>query len=316
MKAAAVARFRSPPEVMDLPTPAVGDQELLVKIEFAGVNPFDWKIMDGFFDGKRPHVFPLILGVDAAGTVDAVGGSVGNYRVGDRVFGQFLHDPVGTGTYAEFAPVPEGIGITRVPPSMALDEAAALPMAGMTALESLDALSLPPGSRLVIIGASGGVGSFATELAAVRGIKVTAIARPGSAARLRILGAEDVVDPSAGDAVDTVRKGNPLGVDGILDVMSDRPGLARWASVVRPGGTAATTTFTADIESLRRGGIRGVNVDVHPRSSLLDRLAREIVEHHLRIPLERRVRLSEAAAALGELKAGRASGKTVVNVRS
>lgn len=301
---------------MELRVPAAGPDELLVRVEFAGVNPLDWKVADGFYEGSRPHVFPLVLGVDAAGTVEHVGTKVTRFRVGDRVFGQFLHSPVGTGTYAEFTTVPEGIGIARVPAGMTMDEASALPTAGMTALSCLDALGLARGSSLVIVGASGGVGSFATELAAARGIKVIAVARPSSAVRLRSLGAEEVVDASSGDERVGVRAAHPSGVDGLLDAKSDRAGFASWTTVVRRGGTAVITTHAADPSVLDAAGIRGGNVDLAPTAELLERLSREVVQQGLRVPLERRIRLDEAAQALRDLKAGHASGKTVIDPRS
>ncbi|MGP8158460.1 MAG: NADP-dependent oxidoreductase [Thermoplasmata archaeon] len=315
MQAAAVSRFRNPIELMELPSPVVGRAEVVVRVEFAGMNPLDWKIAEGMYEGNRPHVFPLVLGVDASGTVEAVGPAVERFRVGDRIFGQFLHDPVGTGTYAELAPVPEAGSVIRLPAGITAEEAAALPTAGMTALASLDSLALPVGASLAIVGASGGVGSFATELAAARGLKVTAIARANSAARLRSLGAETVVDPSSEDPPAAIARAHPSGLDGLLDAMSDRTGFAQWAALVRRGGVAATTTFSADVEALQRAGIRGFNVDLQPTTVLLERLAQDVVEHHLTIPLERRVRLPEAPAALAELKAGRARGKTVVALR-
>jgi len=286
-----------------------------VRIAFAGVNPFDWKIAEGLLE-SRPHVFPLILGVDASGTVEAVGPGIARFQRGDRVFGQFLHDPVGTGTYAELAPVPEQIGIVRVPAKLGDAEAAALPTAGMTALAGLDALALPSGASLVIVGASGGVGSFATELAVAQGLEVTAIARASSSARLRSLGAADVVDPTPGDAPTVVAQNHPSGVDGLLDAMSDPPSFARWTNVVRRGGPAVTTTFSADIESLKQTGIRGVNLDMHPTSELLDRLVTLVTEHRLPIPLERRIHLEDSPATLAEMKAGRSSGKTVIEIGS
>jgi len=316
MRAVAVSGFRAPAELMELPPPVAGPGELLVEMSAAGINPFDWKIAEGIFEGKRPHVMPLVLGVDGSGTVTAIGRGVTRFRVGDRVFGQFLHDPVGTGTYAELAPVPEGIGISLIPSGMGVEEAAALPTAGMTALASLDELSLNPGASLVIVGASGGVGSFATELAAARGIRVLAVARAHSAERLRALGASEILEPEPGAALAKIRDQYPAGVDGLVDVMSDRPGFARWATAVRKGGTAATTTFVADAASLGRAGIRGVNINLQPTGELLGRLAGEVVNHRLPIPLERRVDLGGAATALAELKAGRASGKTVVEIQS
>jgi NADPH:quinone reductase len=314
MRAVAVARFHAPPEVMDLPVPSIGPGELLVRVAFAGVNPLDWKIGDGFYDGSRPHVFPLVLGVDAAGTVEEVGSGVTGIRIGERVFGHFLHNPVGTGTYAEVAPVPEGIAVGRIPEGWKTEEAAALPTAGMTALACLDVLALVPGTSLVIVGASGGVGSYATALAAARGVKVIAVARTASAARLRSLGAQEVIDPSEGKAMAEVSQIHPGGVDGLLDLMSDAAGFTRWTATVRRGGAAAVTTHSADLDALKRSEIRGGNVDLEPTANLLARLTREVVDRHLKVPVERRVRLAEAPAVLAELKAGRGVGKTVVDL--
>jgi len=315
MRAVAVPRFRVPAELVEIPEPGAGPGEILVRVEFAGINPFDWKISDGIFEGRRPHVFPLVLGVDGAGTVDAVGSGVTRFQTGDRVLGQFLHDPVGTGTYVEVTPVPEALGVVRLPPSLTFPEASALPTSGMTALEGLDVLALPSDSSLVIVGASGGVGSFATELAASRGIRVTAVARARSAARLRSLGAAEVIDPTSEDAPSSLARSHPRGVDGVLDAMSDGPGFARYVALVRRGGVAVTTTFAADAETLATPGIRVVNLNLQPRADLLGRLVKEVVDHGLRVPVEQQVPLPNAPSALSELKAGRGHGKTVVSIR-
>jgi NADPH:quinone reductase-like Zn-dependent oxidoreductase len=316
MRAVAVPRFRAPPELMELRVPTASPSEMLVRVGFAGINPLDWKVSEGFYDGSRPHVFPLILGVDGAGTVEFAGTDIARFRVGDRIFGQFLHSPVGTGTYTEFTTVPEGIGVARVPDGMTMENASALPTAGMTALSCLDALALGTGSSLVIVGASGGVGSFATEIAASQGIKVTAVARSSSAARLRSLGAEEVIDASSEDERASVAAVHPSGVDGLLDVKSDRAGFTSWMSVVRHGGAAVITTHSADPEALARAGLRGGNVDLDPTAELLERLARAVMDRGLRVPLERQIRLGDAAQALADLKAGRGSGKTVIDVSS
>jgi len=316
MRAVAVSRFRAPPELMDLPVPTVGAGELLVRVKFAGINPFDAKIADGILEGSRPHRFPLVLGVDASGTVEAVGPGVQRFRVGDRVLGEFLHDPVGTGTYEEFASVPEGLALVRAPEELPLAEAAALPMAGMTALASLDALALSPGTTLVIVGASGGVGSFATELAAARGIRVTAVARASSTTRLRALGADRIVDPTTEDPLAALARDNPAKVEGLLDLSSDGPSFARYAGVVRRGGRAVSTTFSADVAGLEVSGVRGTNLNLQPTAEALNRLVREILDRRLKVPLERRVPLKEAASALADLKAGRGRGKTVIDLEA
>jgi len=299
---------------MDLPRPVAGPGELLVRVSFAGVNPFDAKIADGILEGHRPHVFPLVLGVDASGVVEGVGGNVDRFRVGDQVLGQFLHDPIGIGTYAEYSTVPQSIGVARVPDGLSLAEAAALPTAGMTALAALDELGLARNGSVVIVGASGGVGSLATSLAANRGLRVIAIARAGSSDRLLRLGAREVIDPSPDDWMETLRARYPEGVDGLIDLMSDRSGLARIASVVRRGGTVLTTKYVADLAELERSSRRGVNLDLQPNSELIGRLIRQVVDARLEVPVERRVSLPDAPAALAELIAGRGRGKTVVDL--
>jgi len=314
MRTVAVTRFRAPAQLMELPVPTTKPNQLLIRVSFAGVNPFDAKIADGIFEGRRPHVFPLVLGIDAAGMVESVGAEVRLFRPGDLVAGQFLHDPVGRGTYAEFAPVPENKAVVRVPQAISPDRAAALPTAGMTALDSIETLGLPSGSTLLIVGASGGVGSFATELASTLGIHVTAVARDSSAARMRSLGAEEVVDPNARDLEETLRRSHPAGFDGLLDLMSDRTGFTQWRRWVRKGGSAVTTTFSADPESAAKDGIRAVNIDLQPNAALLQRLVDRITAHGLRVPVERVVPLEEAPSALADLRAGHGRGKTVVRV--
>jgi NADPH:quinone reductase-like Zn-dependent oxidoreductase len=299
---------------MDLPQPSPRKGEVLVRIVAAGVNPLDWKIADGFYDGRRAHVFPLVLGVDGSGTVEAVGTGVVRFRPGDRIFGQFLDDPVGIGTFAEFATVPESIGVSHFPSDFDPVEAAAVPTAGMTALTALDRLELGTGSTLLVVGASGGVGSFATQLAAARGIHVVAAGRAASADRLRLLGAREFVDVSPDGLVDRVRGLHPRGVDGVLDLMSDRSRFARVASLVRPGGRAATTVHAADTEAALTNGALVFNVDLTPSSTLLDRVLQEMMARRLRVPVERRIPLSDAPVALEESRSGRAAGKTVIVV--
>jgi NADPH:quinone reductase-like Zn-dependent oxidoreductase len=297
---------------MELPRPSPRAGEVLVRMSAAGVNPYDWKILDGIFEGRRPHVFPLVLGVDGSGTVEAAGPEVTRFRRGDSIFGQFLHDPVGTGTFAEFATVPQSNAVSQFPREIDPVEAAALPTAGMTALDALDRLDLEAGSTLLVVGASGGVGSFATQLAAVRGIRVVAAARPAAAQRLRSLGAQEFVDVSAEDLFDRARAIQPRGFDGLLDVMSDRSRFAKVVTLVRPRGRAATTVYAVDPDAARATGVVAFNIDLQPSSALLDRVVTETVNHHLRVPVERRIPLAEAPTAIEESRSGRASGKTVV----
>jgi NADPH:quinone reductase len=314
VRAVAVRSFRAVPELLDLPPPVPGDDEIGVRIEAAGVNPLDWKIVDGIYDGRRPHVFPLVVGIDAAGVVESTGPSVRRFRVGDRVCGQFLHDPVGVGTWAEHVTAPERIGVATFPAAMTAAEAAALPTSGMTAIDALDLVKVPPRGTLLVVGASGGVGSFVTQLAAHRGIRVIATARSGSEVAVRRLGASEIVDPGGPELAGQVRARCPEGVDGLVDAGSDNPTFARLATLVRHGGTAVTTTFVADVSAGAADGIHRVNLDLHPRHEMLERLMSEIRAGGLDVPVARTLPLDEGPRALADSRARTSVGKTVLTV--
>ena len=314
MRAVAVRAFRGTPEVMEIEAPSPAPGELLVRMSAAGLNPFDWKIADGILEGHRPHRFPLVIGVDGAGRVEKLGTGVSRFRVGDLVFGEFLHDPVGIGTVADYSTVPESKSVTKIPPELDPIRAAALPMAGMTALDALERLGTDQGSSILIVGASGGVGSFATELARARGARVTAIARAAAESRLRSLGATDVLVYGSDHLMEQLRALYPNGVDGLLDLVSRTPELARFAEIVRSGGRAATTVFAAPRNGEIAPGVQAIEIDLHPTTQLLERLTREVGTRRLPVPVERTIGIEEAAAALADIKAGRATGKTVVRI--
>ncbi len=314
MRAVAVRAFRGIPELLDLPVPVPGPDELLVRVGAAGVNPYDWKIADGLFEGRRPHIFPLVLGVDAAGRVEATGTRVSRFERGDRVFGQFLHDPVGRGTYAEFALVPETNALVRTPPGLSDEVAAALPTAGMTALDILDRLPKEPGSRVVIVGASGGIGSYLVQLAAQRRLRVIAAARAASHARLTKLGAAETVDSHRLDWPSVLLRSHPEGVSALVDLARGTAEVLRTSSLLRKGGLVLSTVGSADAASLSTRGLRGVNINLQPSSDLLGRIAGEVDSGRLQAEVARSVPLTDAVAVLSEVRAGRADGKIVLRV--
>jgi NADPH:quinone reductase len=311
MRAVAVDSFGAAPRLMDLPRPSPGPGELLVRLSAAGLNPFDAKIARGILKG-RPHRFPLVLGVDGAGWVEAVGSGVQRFEPGVRLFGSFLHDPVGTGTYAEYTTVPEGNAIVPTPSELSDVEAAALPTAGMAALDSLDRLEVGSGSTLLVVGASGGIGSVALPLARGRGARVLAVARGSSEARLRALGAEIVLDPNGPEWAERVRSVAPRGVDALLDLMSDGDAFARAAHLVRPGGRAATTVYAMKSTTKLPEGVDGFNIDLQPSSRLLLHLVEELRSRGIRLPPGRTIPLPDSPSILSEITAGRAVGKTVI----
>jgi NADPH:quinone reductase-like Zn-dependent oxidoreductase len=319
MRAVAVTELGGTPSLVELPRPEPGPDEVLVRLAAAGVNPMDQALVDGQFDGRLPHTFPLVLGFDGAGEVEAAGGEVSRFAVGDQVYGQFFHPPLGrSGSYAEYAAVPQRMdngAIGHAPRGLPLWRAAAAPTAAMTAIGLLDEVGLRAGQTVLIVGASGGVGCFATQLAAAMGALVVATARASAAEQVRALGAAETVDYAAAPLVEQVRAAHPGGVDVLLDLVSHGGSGAfeANASLVREGGTAASIVFAAGQwapSAAQR--VRAFDYLLRDKAALLDRLTAALDAGRLRVPVEAEVPLRDAPAVLARRRAGGARGKTVV----
>jgi NADPH:quinone reductase len=314
MRAFAIRALKAEPEVMDLPKPTPGPGELLIHLGAASVNPLDWKLADGSRLAEAPHVFPFVYGVDGAGVVEAVGAGVTRFKVGDRVFGQFLRMPLGVGTYAEFITIPETHPIAPIPRGIYTAQAAAVPTAGMTALAAIDALGLRKGQTVLIRGAKGGIGSFATQIASNLGILVVATSRGDFGAYIRKLGAYEYFDHGRIGWTRDYRGAHPDGVDAALDLIAAEHTTDPTAGLVRDGGVVASTLLAPGAPATLERGIRSLAVNLTPSTDLLDRLSKEISSGRLRIPLEAQVPLAEAAQAIELNRQGVTRGKTAIIV--
>jgi NADPH:quinone reductase-like Zn-dependent oxidoreductase len=259
-------------------------------------------------------VFPLILGQDAAGIVAAVGDKTSHFKVGDRIFGQFFHSPIGQGTFAEYAVVAETGTVAALPKAISDEIAAALPTAGMTALALVEALDLANGGSVLIVGATGGVGSFATQLAASKGLRVLVTAGAADAERLRRLGAAETFDHQQGDLSTLVKQKHSQGIDALIDLVSDRQAFATLAGLVRKGGAALTTVFSADEKALQARGVRGGNFELKANATLLKTLASVVESGRLTVTVEATIALEDAPAAIARSRAGHSKGKTVIRI--
>jgi NADPH2:quinone reductase len=312
MRAIAVNEYGAMPALMEVPDPQPGPGQLLIKIEAAGINPLDRMIADGALQPMGPAQFPLVLGVDLAGIVEAVGEGAGRFAPGEKLFGQLLIAPWGSaGTYAERVAVSEDQPLARVPQGLDPVVAAALPTAGSTALEIVGSLSPLSGKTVVLVGAGGGVGSFATQFAANAGAHLVAVAGADAADRLRSYGAAEVIDYTAGPVSGALRRAHPDGIDALVDLASDADGFAALAALVRPGGTALKTRFqfTADIEALASRGVIGVNYELHASSGVLERVADELASGRIVAPPIARIALDDVAGLNGRHGS---EGKTVI----
>jgi NADPH2:quinone reductase len=319
MRAVAVRKTGDAPELMELPQPRPGQGEVLVKLAAAAVNPMDWKIAEGALVGQLPHASPIILGSDGAGRVEAVGEGASRFSVGETVYGQFFLVPVGSGgAFAEYVAVPEESAtsvILPAPDGISVTDAAAVPTAAMTALGVLEASGLRAGQAIVIIGATGGIGCFATQFAARLGAHVIATARPDARELITGLGAAETTGYTPDEIVERARSSRPEGVDVLLDLVGDRDVFDACTGVVREGGTALSVYFGAPAEPPADSKIHMSNyILMDNKVDLLRRISEEISTGRVRVPVRDQVPLDDAVGAIARNKNGGARGKTVVQI--
>jgi NADPH:quinone reductase len=260
--------------------------------------------------------FPMVLGADAAGVVEKLGEGTSRYSIGDDLFGQLLIAPLGSaGTYAEYAAVTEDAPLARVPNELDDVVAAALPTAGGAGLALVDQLEPLADKTVLIVGAGGGVGSFATQFAANAGGNVIANVRANDAERMRGYGAKETIDRRSVALAGAVRQAHPDGIDVLIDLVNaDAAGFAALASLVRPGGTAMSTNYVANEEALRTIGVTGINFALQASSGLFERVARTVVDGRIQAPPITRISLEQAPAALNPAQARPVGGKTVITL--
>jgi NADPH:quinone reductase-like Zn-dependent oxidoreductase len=306
-----------PPETLrmaevDKPTP--GADEALVKVLGVSVNPADWHSLRGkpFFSRLtlgllRPK--HEVLGVDVAGHVEAVGKAVTRFRPGAEVYANLLD--VGYGGFAEYVSVPADV-MSLKPANLSFEEAAAVPMAAVTALQGLRHHGeIRAGQKVLINGASGGVGTFAVQIAKSYGAEVTGVTSTRNIDLVRSLGADHVVDYTTTDFARTGPR-----YDLILDTIGNRsvPDLRRALAV---GGETAVTGFTSVAKLMGvslRGGKDIAQVSAHVTTEDLELLSELIEAGKVRPQIDRRYPFAEIPAAIAYLEQGRARGKVVVGV--
>ncbi|GAB2766845.1 NADP-dependent oxidoreductase [Terrabacter koreensis] len=305
MRAMTYAEYGTP-DVLSLteqPRPKVGPGEVLVRVQSASVNPVDWKLMSGGLDAVMDVRFPVVPGWDVAGVVEAVGFDTPEFAPGDEVIAYARKDYVHGGTFAEYVTVPAR-SLAPKPRSLSWDEAAGLPLAGLTAWRVLKRLGVGEGDTVLVHGAAGGVGSLGVQLARSLGARVIGTASERNHERLRDLGAEPVTygDGLAG----RVRALEPEGVDAVADFVGGV--LDATLAVLAPGGRHASI---ADGSVAENGGSY---IWVRPDGVELGELADLADAGVIRVPVARTFPLEELADAFRFSAEGHAAGKVVVRV--
>jgi NADPH:quinone reductase len=315
MRAIAVENFGDEPRLMELPDPAPGPGEILVAIQAASINPADWYAAEGAFRGVLKHEFPLVLGFDGAGRVEAVGTGAGRFAVGDLVHGQFAGDTIGRGTFAErvaIAEQPSSGALELVPEGLPPGLAAAVPIAGITADGALEKTGCGPGQMLLILGATGGVAVLATQLAARAGITVIATARREACAWIGAFGASETIDYTARPVAAALADAHPDGIDAVLDLAGNAEQVTSVARHVRDGGTVISTAAGVTSELARQDRIAAANCRIEDKQARLERVTGALAAGQLVIPVQEEVTLADAAAAIARRRRGGARGKTII----
>jgi NADPH:quinone reductase len=310
MRAFTLDSFERPPGLReDLPSPQVGPGQLLIRVQASSVNPVDAGIAAGHLKDMFPHEFPVLVGRDYAGVIEQVGASVTGYTAGDPVFGFVpgMSPGVHHGSWAELIAVPQD-QVAPLPDGVDLTQAGAAPLAGVTALAVHDALGLGQGDTVLMIGANGGVGSFAVQLAAAAGATVVAPGLPEDHDYLRGLGVAEVLDRN-GDIVAAVRERHPEGVEALADFASRSPEqLGAYAAVVREGGPIASSAGAAG------AGPGRTNVMAVPAAATLERLAGLLADGTLRVPIQASYSLAQVDQALKALASQHTQGKLAITL--
>lgn len=290
-------------EFFDRPDPVPGRGEVLIRVEVAGVNPLDHVLRSGLvpgLDGGRP--FPRVLGMEAAGTVLALGEDVEGLDVGDAVFGFAL---TGGGTYAETT-VLSAPNTARIPAGLSATVAATLPVAGTTAVDALDQLGLPAGATVLVNGVGGGVGLAVARLAVGRELRVIGTGSTAKREHAEAIGVR-FIDYAAEDVVAAARELVPDGFDGIVDLVGGTS-----LRTVAPLAREPRTVIAVGDSSVPDLGGRFVERRLDREN--LERAARLALDGVLASVITAVHPLSDAPAALSTVENGHTSGKVVIKV--
>lgn len=293
------------------PEPAPG--EVLIRIHATSVNPIDWKIRQGLFECVFDHAFPVIPGWDAAGEIAALGPGVDEFSIGDAVYAYCRKAVAHDGTYADYIAMPAA-AVAPKPEGLSFQEAAAIPLCGLTAWQSLKAFAgLRPGQTVLIHAGAGGVGSLAIPIARHLGAKVLTTCSAQNRDYCAGLGADHVIDYRAGDYREAVRALAPDGLDMVFDCVG---GAIPDESVdlIRPGGALACLNEAPDEAAAEARGIRASRIYAEPSGDGLRALTALVDAGVLRAPETRVFPLADARRAHELSEAGHVRGKLILTI--
>ncbi len=310
MCAFAVRTFGEAPALYDLPIP-LADSAFLIRVNYAGVNPLDNILAERLTATSK---YPFVLGVDFAGIVESAPEGELSLRTGERVFGMARTH----GAYAEYTAVAPGVKtepLARIPDGVTDEQAAALPIAAITAPRSLELLGATPGQRLVVMGATGAVGGYTVQMARDRGVHVIATVR-GDIDEARRIGAEEVYNTDVVDVFDAVRTSHPDGVEAVLDLVNGSDVIHRDAEILKSGGGLVSTRYAADEDWFAERQITAFNIATltNPLSSPqgLTKVAGMLADGTITARIDSTIQPDHIDEMFEKLRSGDLHGKAVI----
>lgn len=308
-------------ELAEVPTPEPAAGEVLIRIACAGINPADWKDRQGHLQQYYPYQFPYIVGFDAAGIVERVGAGVDQFQVGDRVITCCDHGQGRWGTYAEFVATSTA-KVARLPAGLSFAEGATIPIAALTAWQSVQLCGDIAGQKILVHGGSGGVGGFAVQFAGIAGAHVVATSGTANVDYVKSLGADTVVDYRTQDVEAAVRAFAPEGLQAVLDAVSCGT-LPAGLTLLRRGGilvSVPTLVGDGDIPGdMQRAAELGVSktftvMNDKVASEQLAQIGALIEAGRVRTPPLQVLPLEQVAEAHRRIEAGGVHGKLILQV--
>lgn len=311
MRAAQITEYGGPEVIKfnaDAERPQPGEGQVLVEVYAASINPFDWKVREGYMKDSLPLNFPATLGGDVAGVVAELGDGVAGFTVGDEVFGQ-ANAAGGQGSYAEYTLV-KASSLTHKPAALSWEEAAALPLTGVSAVQALvDHMNVQAGQKILIHGGAGGIGSFAIQLAKHLGAYVATTAGADDTDYVKSLGADEVIDFRTQKFEDLL-----TGYDAVFDTIG-KDTFTRSFAVLKPGGIIVSMVEKDGDALAKQHSVAFVSQSTQVNPERLAKLVELVEAGALKISIDKTFPLEQAGAAQAYVQEGKHHGKVVLTVK-
>ncbi|RKF13686.1 NADP-dependent oxidoreductase [Alginatibacterium sediminis] len=293
-------------ELVDIESPVVAADEVLIQVKASSINPVDWKIREGYLKDFIPYELPVTLGWDVAGVVTQLGDNVTGFKIGDEVFSRpAIHK---NGSYADFIAVTAD-EVAFKPPGLDFSQAASLPLAGITAYQCLvDVAEVKAGDRVLIHAGAGGVGHLAIQIAKAKGAYVIATASATNQELLRELGADEAIDYAKAPLAEQISK-----VDIVLDSMGGDVLAASW-ELLNANGIVVSIVEPPSEEKAKEYSVRVAFVFIEPSRRILNELRALVDSNQLKPLIENRFSLEQIKEAHALSQSGRTRGKIVIDV--